>query len=95
MLFNSYTSVSRLINKEHSELLRLRLSEPIASESVGVICKSATNTKNNGTSSILCANHKGSKTCTSIQFLESTEFDFFEKYYIVLARDLFGMRVEE
>ncbi len=34
MLFNSYTSVSRLINTEPSELLRLRLSEPIASESV-------------------------------------------------------------
>ncbi len=33
MLFNSYTSVSRLINTEPSELLRLRLSEPIASES--------------------------------------------------------------
>ncbi len=33
MLFNSYTSVSRLINTESSELLRLRLSEPIASES--------------------------------------------------------------
>ncbi len=29
-----YTSVSRLINTEPSELLRLRLSEPIASESV-------------------------------------------------------------
>ncbi len=33
MQFNSYTSVSRLINTEPSELLRLRLSEPIASES--------------------------------------------------------------
>ncbi len=33
MLFNSYTSVSRLINTEPSELLRLQLSEPIASES--------------------------------------------------------------
>ncbi len=29
-----YTSVNRLINKEPSELLRLWLSEPIASESV-------------------------------------------------------------
>ncbi len=35
MLFASYTSVSRLINTEPSELLRLRLSEPIASQSVG------------------------------------------------------------
>ncbi len=35
VLFNSYTSVSRLINTEPSELLRLRLSEPIASESEG------------------------------------------------------------
>ncbi len=34
MLFNSYTPVSRLINTEPSELLCLRLSEPIASESV-------------------------------------------------------------
>ncbi len=34
MLFNSYTSVSRLIYTEPSELFRLRLSEPIASESV-------------------------------------------------------------
>ncbi len=34
MLLNSYTSVSRLINTEPSELLRLWLSEPIASESV-------------------------------------------------------------
>ncbi len=33
MLLESYTSVSRLINTEPSELLRLRLSEPIASES--------------------------------------------------------------
>ncbi len=40
MLFNSYTSssVSHLINKEPSELLRLRLSEPIASESVIQVC---------------------------------------------------------
>ncbi len=39
MLFNSYTSVSRLINTEPSELLRLRLSEPIASESVWhIVC---------------------------------------------------------
>ncbi len=30
---NGYTSVSRLINTEPSELLRLQLSEPIASES--------------------------------------------------------------
>ncbi len=37
MLFNSYTSVSRLINTEPSELLSLLLSEPIASESVGLI----------------------------------------------------------
>ena len=35
MLFESYTSVSRLINTEPSELLCLWLSEPIASESVG------------------------------------------------------------
>ncbi len=35
MLFNSYTSVGRLINMEPSELLRLQLSEPIASESAG------------------------------------------------------------
>ncbi len=34
MLFNSYTSVSRLINTEPPELLRLWLSEPIDSESV-------------------------------------------------------------
>ncbi len=34
MLFESYTSVSRLISMEPSELLHLRLSEPIASESV-------------------------------------------------------------
>ncbi len=33
MLFNSYTSVSHLINTGPSELLRLRLSEQIASES--------------------------------------------------------------
>ena len=37
MLFKGYTSVSRLINMEPSELLRLRLSEPIASESVYVM----------------------------------------------------------
>ncbi len=34
MLFESYTSVSRLINTELPKLLRLRMSEPIASESV-------------------------------------------------------------
>ncbi len=34
MLSESYTSVSRPINTEPSELLRLRLSEPTASESV-------------------------------------------------------------
>ncbi len=34
MLFKGYTSDSRLINTEPSELLRLRLSELIASESV-------------------------------------------------------------
>ncbi len=34
ILFELYTSVSRLINTEPSELLRLQLSEPIASESV-------------------------------------------------------------
>ena len=33
MLSESYTSVSRLIHTEPSDLLRLRLSEPIASES--------------------------------------------------------------
>ncbi len=38
MLFNSYTSVSRPIYTEPSELLRLRLSEPIASESVEAQC---------------------------------------------------------
>ncbi len=37
MLLESYTSVSRLINTEPSELLRLRLSEPIASESVATM----------------------------------------------------------
>ncbi len=34
MLFKGYTSVSRPINMEPSELLRLQPSEPIASESV-------------------------------------------------------------
>ncbi len=33
LLFNNYTSVSRLISTEPSELLGLQLSEPIASES--------------------------------------------------------------
>ncbi len=33
MMSESYTSVSRLINTEPSELLLLELSEPIASES--------------------------------------------------------------
>ena len=36
MLSEIYSSVSRLINKEPSKLLRLWLSEPIASESVNL-----------------------------------------------------------
>ncbi len=45
MLLKGYTSVSHLVNTEPSELLRLWLSEPIASESEHHRVKSICQTK--------------------------------------------------